>query len=61
MEPLSQKELFKKKTARHNERQKVGGGGESFQVVAKNSTLDAKLKLKPRTRLGQPLKEKAEL
>ena len=49
MEPLSHKELYKKKTAQHNERQRVGGGEESSEAVAKNSTLGAKLKLKPRT------------
>ena len=49
VEPLSHKELYKKKTAQHNERQRVGGGEESSEAVAKNSTLGAKLKLKPRT------------
>ena len=60
VEPLSHKELYKKKTAQHNERQRVGGGEESSEAVAKNSTLDAKLKLKPRARLCQPLQEKAQ-
>ena len=45
VEPLSHKELYKKKTAQHNERQRVGGGEESSEAVAKNSTLGAKLKL----------------
>ena len=49
VEPLSHKELYKKKTAQHNERQRVGGGEESSEAVAKKSTLGAKLKLKPRT------------
>ena len=56
----SQKELYKKITAQHNERQRVGGGEESSEAVAKNFTLGAKLKLKPRARLCQPLQEKAQ-
>ena len=35
-EPLSQKELYKKKIARHNKRRRVGGGEESFEVAAKS-------------------------